>query len=421
METGSKPAAGIGTALYMVSAGYLSSASLFFHQGKPLTNFAAILALFVAGYLQKQVAAVDSRPGVPRFPGVVVAYFVTVFWFLLLADATALYCYAIVPIWNYRYFWPARRTPDQICACAINAAIYAIPAAMYALFVFVITPHFWKLWNPTVFNVGTYLGKGLYGGDLSLSVGHVLQDCTTLGAAALTPWCLTHQSVPIGDAVRYSPGLLALLACFASSVGVSMWRRQGGRETAVKSGVLIAAFIAFQTYVSAHHHQNLVVTGYYYGGIFSILVATGLTFALDGICNRRWGIAIAWAAVAYLLAVQLSNFRQINESWIRHNNFKIVNGVIPKEAYDSYLPPYWKSVNFSAMRERYRERDRDASYMPEINLAQRGNSYARINDLWRLRDNGHAAYLSAKPLACREWWAAWELYCRNNVDEVRGR
>ncbi|MDP2324461.1 MAG: hypothetical protein Q8N51_10570, partial [Gammaproteobacteria bacterium] len=171
-----------------------------------------------------------------------------------------------------------------------------------------------------------------------------------------------------------------------------------------RTGILMLVFLFFQTFVVAHHPLNLVVSGYYYGAIFSVLLAILLAGGLGTLLRgprTRW---LAVGAAGYLLFIQVSNFSAMNRSWMAHNNSTIM-GFFALFTYNPYLA-------HSDMSEinRLFANSTPGLYVGDIPAPLRRHRRASVLELWKRRAGGYRDYLGSRPLALADAWLLAELY-----------
>ncbi len=399
----------LGVGLYMASAGYLSSATMLFHPAKPLANFAIILTLYVAMRIAQHAGTGPLSIAAPRFSRGTLVFLIGVLPIMLLSDETALFSLAIIPIWNFRFFFPSRLKWPAIRPCLLNTLQYCIPAGIYLVVTFVVTPLLCQSFFGRNYDFGSYLLQQFNPSKFNMLYG--FKHLTTLLVAALAPWPFLHMDMPVSNTSYSIYGPLLLLAAF---VGISrVVSRQGIYwETYVKAGILMLIFLVFQTFVAAHHPLNLVVTGYYYGAIFSVLLVVLLTSVLGTVIRTgrsKWFLA---GLVFYLLLIQTYNFSLLNNSWIHHNNSKI-KVWFNRCTYN----PYLAYADTSEIIKLYAQEKR-WMYEDDIPALPRYSRMQAILNLWHHRDAGYRESLPKWPLALGDMWALTELYYRRTPARI---
>lgn len=392
----------LGTGLYMVTAGYLSSATMMLHAGKPLANVVVIWTLYMAMRAEQQVEAGLAPLESPRFPKSMLAYLILVLPFLLFTDETTLFALVVIPVWNYRFFIPRRFDRPNLRTSLLNAACYCVPLLTFLLITFVAAPLLAASFVGRSFDFGSYLSR--YEDAGKLDILHFLQHLTTLLTAASAPWSALQMGMPIARRPDYSITLLlSYLAGFSwLTHEVFVYRRYW--KTYARTGVLVLLFLVFQTFVAAHHPLNLVVSGYYYGAIFSVLFAILLSCGLGTILQDAVKKRLAVVAICYLLLMQIYNFSLLNRSWMAHNCSKSMS-------WFSLFPynPYLAYCNLSEVLRLY-EKPNPGMYAEDIPAFFRRNRWASIAELWKRRELGYREHLRTRPLALADLGLLAELY-----------
>lgn len=368
-------AAAAGTAVYLTSPGLLSSAAYLFHPGKPLSNVALIAALCLA---DRARTSAGKGAGAPRLPAAVALGIAILLSFLLLADETAAFALLIIPIWSPAHFLPPRRSWKDVRTRAANAAVLALPVAVYLAIVFGVAPRVCRGEFGRTFDFLSYIARTGQAGKSDLA--HAARNAVTLLSAGLLPWRLVGLSVPADE----RSGLVwPAVAALAASIALA-WRGFRPRKElsgdAARLAALGAGFVAFTTYASAHHPRELTSAGYYYGSAFSVLfaVAAAWTFALiDAGGARRGGAALAFAA--YVLAVQAGNFRVFTRSWREHDNFKTL-GWLAQLPYQ----PLLMEADVSRLPALFARRR--GIYAPDVAPEETGTA-AALRDMWRFNED----------------------------------
>ncbi len=412
-ELACRSAAMLGVGLYMISAGYLSSATMLFHPGKPLASVAIILTLYMSMRAERHIKAGLWPIETPRFSKPMLLFLVCVLPIMLLTDETALFSLAIIPVWNYRFFTPRRFDWPGIRPCLLNAMLYSIPLLLYLSIAFIVAPLLCNSFFGYTFDFGSYLSRTQ---DVSKFDGlHLLQHLTTLFTAALAPWSAIRIGMPIAETPRYNITLLLLFLAAFTYLSYAVFQQRKFRKSYAKAGILMVIFLIFQTFVAARHPLNLVVSGYYYGAIFSILLAILLSCGLG---SAFWNIKSRWLAatmVFYLLFIQIYNFSLLNSSWISHNNHKNMGG-FAQLTYN----PYLAYVDPSEIIKLYMNKKDPMSvkYADDIPAPLRRHRFAWVLELWRNRNSGYRDCLRERPLALGDLWLLTELYYRRTPAHI---
>lgn len=391
-----------GTSFYMLSTGYLSSATMLFHPGKPLANVAVIATLYVAMKASKSLQ-VDKVAPVAVMPRAVILFYLVPLPVLLMADETALYCLFILPVWAHRYFIPRRFGRAYLQPCLINWFFTSFPALVYLAVVFLLAPLLSSNFLHRSYSFGDYLTRYLNMGKTGLF--SLVQHTTTLFSTAFMPWWLLNRSVPIAEQAELSVAMVVVVIAFIVTMFRLINRNKTRKELLVRLTFLVCLFLLFQTFVAAHHRLDLTITGYYYGAIFSILVSILFATTYETLVSTSKGRAAAVAVIVYLAAMQSMNYSRLNSSWLAHRNFKCLDTVI-----QTIYNPYLSLVDVSPLAKVPLEA-RSHLYAEDIPVEMRSGRADWVVQLWRRRnDRMFNPHLQAHLLALEDLWILSELY-----------
>ena len=391
----------LGTGLYMVTAGYLSSASMLFHPGKPLANVVVIWTLYAAMRANRRAESLPT-PETPRYSAPMAFFLVGILPVLLFTDETALFALAILPAWNVRFFIPRRMDGQSVWACLANAGAYSVAPLVYLGTVFVAIPRLTRPMLGQEFDFGWCLS--LFQGAGKFDLAHGLQHLTTLLGGALAPWARFGMEVPTATSPHFHPSwLLVCLVAFAGA-GRAVHLRRLHRGTFARIAVLMAVFAVFQTYVASHHPFHLVVSGYYYGAIFSVLLAILLACVFGSFLRDSSIGWLALGALGYLAFIQLHNFQAMNRSWLAHSHAKDM-GWFGTFTYNPLL-----AYGDTSEIVRLYSNQTPGMYGNDIPAPLRRHRFAAAVETWKRRDGGYREYLGTKPLALSDLWLLTELY-----------
>ena len=400
----------LGTGLYMATAGYLSSAAMLFHPGKPLANVVVIGTLYAAMKANRRAKSFPPDE-TPRFSAPMTLFLAGVFPVLLFTDETALFALAILPVWSHRFFIPRRWNGPNLRACFWNIADYAVAPIGYLLITFGFAPWLVHRLMGQPFDFGLILTR--YQDPGKFDMGHILQHLTTLLAGGLAPWSALKADMPIADALVWRPG--SLLGCLAilSGLGLMAFAGRLYRKSSARIAALMLVFWALQSFAAAHHPLTLVVSGYYYGAIFSVLLAVLFAGALGGILRKS---RIRWLAVGmagYLLAIQIHNFNRLNRSWMAHSYYKTL-GWLVQFAYN----PYLAHGDMTEILKRYQVPPRSL-YAEDIPVALRRHPRTSALELWKKKGHLSPNGPNARPLSLADMWLLTELYYMRTPGDLR--
>ena len=407
----STPLAQIGTALYLTSQALLSSAVCFFHPGKPLTNLAMILALYLAARARRRLADSNGGADNPRLPRGFVVAWVLLMPLLLLADETAAYCLLVPLVWAPEFFWPRRPSWKSMRVCLVNVVVAALPALVFAAFVLLAMPRYLRgfFWRDLRFPGHDEAAKK-FAQIQRHPVGHACRGVAQRSTAALA------RCRPLGTVDMYQPMRpwpLFVLYALVLAAALACVRRQGTYWSICRRSALLAGgAIVFMIYVVAHTKEPLVLTGYYYAGFFSVLLVVLLTSLVAALLARPSGSPwIAGVLVAWLMAVPAGNFITLTNFWREHSNSNVLSWLTtmpfnPYLTHDSLakIEPlaHWQWSADIARALQIQE------VAPGANeLAEKPAAFDLMYETWRRR-NGPPTV--AGPLAVRDLWMVMELY-----------
>lgn len=397
METDSSSTARLGSGLYMFSPAYLSAATYMMHPGKPLTNVAVIATLWVAAR-HRPPSGLSSTPSLPRGLRI---FLLAILPVLLFCDETALIALAIIPVWNVRYFIPLRTDRANLLPWLGNICTLAVAPLLYLLFTFAVIPLLCQVFLGRDFNFSSYLSRQsnprLF--DLQAIVLHL----KTLLAASCGLWGSTKARIPI--ALEPIKGGLVFLVTLVGLAGLScaVFLRRHNRSTYAKASILLILFLLFQSYVISHHPQKLVISGYYYGSVFSVFFSILAACGLAAVAHRRHGRWVAVVIAAYLAGIQTINFPLLNRSIIAHSHYKAA-AWFGQFIYN----PFFAYCDFRQIGQL----KSNALYIEDVPSELRGNHWEWIRGLWMRRNQGYREFLSTRPFAMGDLWLLSELHFR---------
>ncbi len=327
-----KTASLAGVAVYISSCGYLFSATMLMHPGKPLLNVVVIGIL----YILAKVHPPESENKInPSFSTGFVWGIIPLLTASLLLDEMATFCFVLPFVWSIRYFLPYRLTLKNIKTCIQNILIYCIPALILLFMVLIVTPYVAQHAFGKSYNFFGCISQNAHVSQVNWEL--FTWNTLTLFSASLLPWAMLHLRVPVpettiglnylGIQIFYIILFLALIYLFTKA--------REYRVALVKTIILIVLFILLQSLNISFHIQKIVISGYYYGAPFSILFAALIAIMIailnKGIPCGRW---VSRILLCYIVVLQFMNFLMINISWKTHTDWKATVGV-PKEKLDT--------------------------------------------------------------------------------------
>lgn len=321
-----------GLAIYLSSCGYLYNATMIFHPGKPLLNVVVIAILFWAAKTLPSEKTQLPDGDNPKMDVSRMKYILLLLLVSLLLDEMGIFCFAIVPIWRPEYFFPARWTSPNIKTCLRNIVLYAAPAVIFLLIITVMAPAITSHAFGKKLELLKFMGHEM--DPKKFSIGFLIWRTVTLFSASLLPWRMIRLDAPVTNHVdikHYWPIVFFFAAIFLIFTYLAL-RNKHYRVIYKKVLALLLTFLLFQTVVAGFHLRNLVLTGYYYGAVFSLLFSIFVSVIIATLINRiRFGARLARLMLCYIIAVQLLNFGLINSLWHIHSDWK---GVVAFENPD---------------------------------------------------------------------------------------
>lgn len=354
--TGRRIAAWAGLSLYCLSTGFLSGVVLLFHPGKPLTNFAAILCLYLASLIvvqaKKEAAfrrrlfrsslllptllAQEHPPGSAYGSGfarsalsrisqlreyarradasslrivVLAAALLLAEFASFFLDEYAWFIFLAVPILAPGAFSLPRRRGLFLLAylslpiCFFIAVTFLAPAAHRRLgfgefnyWKSVFTPTYdnqTNIWNQL--RTPTFLrnGRGLIGSQLLHYRGPGRYPLSRGETRALAAICL------------YGLLLFALLPA-------------PRRRLLLRTALVLFLFALYHSLILCKHLKH-VDSSFYYGSLFSVFLALFLSVLFS--VEKKWAATVNLFLLPALLAVFIINFIRVNDCMIRgHDN-----------------------------------------------------------------------------------------------------
>lgn len=338
----SRTAAWIGTALLLLSSGYLSGVAMLFHLAKPLALFFTVAALYLAARITEDLgrretlreriardsaclAAERGPPGAGRFGALRVllagysrirerererhrldsrvtarsAALLLVIFVAYFTDETAWFIPLALPLLFPRLFAPRPGWGWFLLG-------YAAAAAVFLVFVTWAAPRIVF----TLFGDKGYNFWGLAVGEGSAALWRRFQ-WSSLWANA---WQLIGSHLAVwrpglhylmGGNGRWLIGLLAYC-------GLSFFSLPRPRRLSVARALAVMAlFLLFQTLVLSRHIK-VVSAGYYYANLFSVFLSLILGLLLSG--EKEPFATLNRFLVAALLVIEAANFSAINRS-----------------------------------------------------------------------------------------------------------
>ena len=188
IELRSRATAMTGVAVYLVSVGYLSGATMLFHAGKPLANVVVIATLLLSAHINSRMQRRPFEDGIAPAPP-------RLLWFGLLGlltvapfvDETAVFAYAIPLVWCPSVFWPRRWPGRAGLGYVRNWAVYLIPACLVALVIVVILPGVAAA-PGRPFDLLEYLRSAAAEGAHTFDARRIAWQAGNLAIPGLLPW-----------------------------------------------------------------------------------------------------------------------------------------------------------------------------------------------------------------------------------------
>ena len=300
LTAGSRTWAIIGVALYLSTTGFLSAHTILIHPAKPLSVLALIMMLYYSARANRDAAAADRSLN-PRLSLWIAGRLLVFFPLLLLSDETVLFCFVVLPICSFQYFFPRGWNWRNVWTCLANGAVCLAPVVVYSAIVLLVAPavcsrtlgHKFDMVSAAMRMEDTHKAAEPEKGASKLDATNLARNTATLMSASLAPWQATGVDYPMTTAKELSGQLVLLLGVFAIAAALAsyaVWR--AGKFWAVycRTALLALLFLLFITFVMSHHPLVMVMVGYYYASMFSVLMAVLCTYVAASLAARaRWG------------------------------------------------------------------------------------------------------------------------------------
>ena len=405
----SRPAACAGTAVYLVSAGYLSGLTMLFHAAKPLTNVAVIAVLYLSARMAQDGG---HAPTPPRrlWGGVLLLLMLAPF-----ADQTAAFAYAIPLVWCSALFVPRHWPSPAARVYRRNWTTYLASAGAVAVVMLVIVPAVLGATTGRDLDLVAYMQdmSAAGAGHDKLNVRHIVWQAGNLLIPGLLPWQAAGVLTPVAAQPQLPILSLAVIGGGLLLTAIVVYRGREYWTPFWKVGALMGIFVIFESVVMVFHEQELSATGFYYGSIFSVLFASLMAVVVAD-AHRR-GAAATYACRAGLLwvvAMSAMNFPAINASWKAHSAAKAINLVSIAERgwHGADTGPYRALVATHEARTAQAGQDAaEAHYSDDITVAGPVTPAADAFAVWRNWRQGNPDYFAGRPLAAGNLWLAIEL------------
>ncbi len=390
LELDSVPAALAGAAVYLVSAGCLSGVTMLFHQGKPIVNVCVIAALYLCARLRR----VWSPASAAALLMVLVA--------APLFDETGAFAFAIPLLWCPAVFRRKAALAGYAAACGVVVIAYLV-----------LVPGLFEARGGS-FDLAEYLRQMSEEGARhdKFDVLHVVWQAGNLLIPALLPWELAQVRTPVADAPRLPVAALAGLAGLLLAVSLGVYRRRTQWLVYRRLGLLTTAFVVFQSIVLVFHPLELTATGFYYGALFSVLFASGVSavYASALQASSAWTTGLMRGALVWLLAIAALNFSSLNASWMAHSHAKALE-LLPTLAVTGYGSDMSllqaDAARHAERASRLAPDGLEASYVNDITAPP--DPFDDVLETWRAWRRGEPEFLAVRPRLVPNLWLAVEL------------
>lgn len=397
-----------GVAFYLCSPGLLSSITFLQQSAKPLAIVATIVALYLAARAKLDAERTRDATSNPRFSLPVGLCIILLFPLFLLTDESSVFCLAVMPLWNVEYFFPRKWSWPNIRVCLCNGVLYSFPAVVLLAVVFAIAPLVCsKAFNLTYDLRGSMAFTQSQCSESKLDFAHFGRHAATLLSAGLVPWQVTGTGFPGENKVLPTPlgVLLVVFAVLLSLVSAGVWRARRFWIPYWKTVVMAFGFIVYMTIVFAHHPGALTLTGYWYGGLFSVFLVIAIVLVIAHLVGRPgWRSWLGIAVIACMAWIQLANFHLFNARWIEMARWKTFWWLC-QMPYN----PCLESVNLEEMQRLF-QKPSPAMQMDDIPKNKRSPAFSTAYWFWRHRDCNQKDWSRSVPLALRDVWLLQELY-----------
>ena len=339
------PASLLAIAVYMTSTGFLSGFSMFFMPGKPLSMFLMLLLAYLAlDLIEKEQSGASPSSLLRarlRVGGVVLLGLFLDELFLVGVIAVAIICLAVLVARN--------QTPRrwyQVLTIQDVAAV-AVPVVIFAVLMIWIVPEITLYFHNYRLN---YIGALLNTIETSayqrapyhMSAWSLSRLTSTLLGMSLVPHQLSPL-LPLPDSGVKTVQVVNVyqLAIILMAVAGFLFAvlRSDPSKRLVMLGLGASMIVSIILIGTLQGRHVAVVTGYYYGCIFSVSFTLVFASALDALMSTTQASAkwFGLALTAFICAVQFDNFSEINRSFVDYHNIRSTH--------------YATDVNFRSIKE----------------------------------------------------------------------
>lgn len=331
------------TCLYLTSVGFLSTSVFFVQPGKILIHSMGLLLVWILSLMQKR----DGEKYFAEHAPLLVAFVFVLNFIALSLDDT----YAIVAVVACALFWrlfvPRRIETTHLRRAGFSIFAFFVPFLFFIAFVWKIAPE-----------VSAAIGAGHCD-----YIGFVFDQSATVARTPLWPVFRDLAATAIASTflVRpYPENMLAVLlrltntqtiVVTATLVGIALFAfmqaKQKSSTTGGKANPAVAAFIALGVFFAlqaVYQRFHVQITGgYYYASLGAIFVSIFLACVVASLRSAtRW---VGHAALLVLMAIQLSNFIDLNQRWKKMHmplipySLSTVRGIYENVITDDGLAP----------------------------------------------------------------------------------
>lgn len=288
------------SALYVLSAGFLSGLLMLFHTAKPLALFFLTLALWAATELERSG---DARP---QSKWALTLYAALLLGFV--SDEMAWFMYAAIPLLLPSLFLTRRRLLFAACYAATFPLFLLFTAVVAPVVIHRLFPHYsYEAWR-WAFNVG----RAELPDQLSFFERF---EWSALGRTAYALIASQYAWLQSGPSIAY----LSVIAVVGLGLAAAIMGDRRNRWLLLRSSLVLALFCIFAALVSLRQSSEVGFSlsgSFYYGNLFAPLSLMVVAVAMA--CCREAVVArvLAYIVAVYLAVVAFTWTRDFNVHWI---------------------------------------------------------------------------------------------------------
>jgi hypothetical protein len=323
--TDDRRAAIAATTVYLSTLGFLSGFTMALLPGKNLSNVIVILCIYLGSAIAKETAG--RRQWLYQSAGARKYLLLLVIFAGLFVDEMSIFAFFLMPILFPQLFFPNGLRFADLNRMLANGIFLALPGVMFLGIVLFVVPEITqKYFGFRPDYLGSRLSAGLYG---NFSWWLVYQNAKTLFGFAAVPDDLsrfisypkTYPGMQTSNLFKW----VFLVLVIAAAGALSLHGKDPARRYLRTMPVLFFALFLFLTVLSVRTIP--IVTGYYYGSIFSVLFAIFAGLCYGALSPMRPSLRTAAAVgILYLVVVGITNFGKVSRGWAHWHNEELTRG-----------------------------------------------------------------------------------------------